>query len=260
VICHININVADIRAQASMRSERVSQGLYNELVEIIEEGQMMSRVRFLDGYEGWTGTLFLNAHEGFDGDGPYTVKTCVAPAFEKADESSKRLTFIPYNCGLYGESLGDFLKVSSSRYGELLIPLANLISRELLAGFHQPTAVELRTEADRFLGTPYLWGGRSFFGMDCSGFSKTIMQRFGVALPRDTKDQIKSGKEIERQEIRSGDLLFFPRHVALAITSNLFVHSSQNNGGVAYNSLDSGSPIYSSSLDESFIVARRVFD
>jgi cell wall-associated NlpC family hydrolase len=56
-----------------------------------------------------------------------------------------------------------------------------------------------------------------------------------------------------------GDLLFFPRHVALAISKTDFIHSSSSNGGVAFNSLDSKNKIYNLYLDESFKTARRIF-
>jgi cell wall-associated NlpC family hydrolase len=118
----------------------------------------------------------------------------------------------------------------------------------------------LLNEAEKFLGAPYLWGGRSFFGIDCSGFVQTIVRRFGVELPRDTKDQIKCGEEIKRDQIHLGDLLFFPRHVALAISKMDFIHSSSSNGGVAFNSLDPANKIYSRHLDESFKTARRIFE
>jgi len=254
----VNINVADVRAERKGRSERVSQALFNELVEIIKEEEKYCGIRQEDGYEGWIRKQFLTAHDRFQGNGPFIVAKNLASAFIKPDLSSKRVTSIPYGCLLYGREIDGFLKIFSERYGEFFINSSDYMDIE---NFHKAAELDstnIVAEADKFLGAPYLWGGRSFFGIDCSGFVQTIMNRFDIALPRDTKDQIRTGVEIKREDIRAGDLLFFPRHVTLALSKDLMIHSTPSNGGVAYNSLDPESPIYSKHHDESFITARRV--
>lgn len=254
----VNINVADIRAEPKGRAERVSQALFNELVEIIKEEEECYRIRQEDGYEGWIRKQFLTVHVRFQGDGPFIVVKNLAPAFIKPDPSSKRITSIPYGCLLYGREIGGFLKISSERYGEFFINSNDCMEIEIFYKDVELDSASIAAEADKFLGAPYLWGGRSFFGIDCSGFVQTIMNRFNITLPRDTKDQIRAGVEVKREDIKAGDLLFFPRHVTLALSKDLMIHSTPSNGGVAYNSLDSESPIYSKYHDESFITARRV--
>ena len=86
------------------------------------------------------------------------------------------------------------------------------------------------------------------------------MQRFNIELPRDSKDQMKIGIEVAREDIQLGDLLFYPGHVAIALTNSLFIHSSSSNGGVAINSFNDSSPFYSENLDKIFITARRVIE
>jgi cell wall-associated NlpC family hydrolase len=120
-----------------------------------------------------------------------------------------------------------------------------------------PDSAGISREAGKFIGAPYLWGGKSFFGVDCSGLTQMVMKRFGVDLLRDSRDQITQGIEVRRDDIRAGDLLFFPNHVGLAVTKDLMIHSTGRNGGVAYNSLDPDSPIYSEYHDKNFISARR---
>ncbi len=258
VYARVNINIADVRAEPKRRSERVSQVLFNELVEIVEKEERYYRIRQKDRYTGWISKQFLTSHDGFTGDGPFIVVKNLAPAFMEPDLSSRRITSIPYGCFLYGREIDRFLKITSERYGEYFISSDDYVDIEMLSKATEPDSAGIVSEAEKFLGAPYLWGGRSFFGIDCSGFVQTIMNRFNIALPRDSKDQIRAGVEIRRKDIRAGDLLFFPRHVTLALSKDLMIHSTPSNGGVAYNSLDPNSLIYSKYHDESFITARWV--
>jgi hypothetical protein len=227
-------------------------------VEIIEDQERYSRIRQRDGYEGWIRKQFLTRHDRFQGDGPFLIIKNLAPAFTTPDLSSKRITSIPYGCLLYGQETEGYLKVHSERYGEIYINSNDYLNSKEYYKDTELNSANIAAEADKILGAPYLWGGRSFFGIDCSGFVQIIMSRFNIALPRDTKDQINAGFEIKREDIRAGDLLFFPRHVTLALSRDLMIHSTPSNGGVTYNSLDPESPIYSKYHDESFITARRV--
>lgn len=258
IYARVNINVADVRAEPKRRSERVSQVLFNELVEIVEEEERHYRIRQKDGYTGWVRKQFLSEHDGFQGDGPFIIVGNLASAFIKPDLSSKRITSIPYGCLLYGREIDGFLKIFSERYGELFINSNDYMDIDKYYIDAEPDSASIAMEGNKFLGAPYLWGGRSFFGIDCSGFVQTIMNRFKIALPRDSQDQIRAGVEIKRENIKAGDLLFFPRHVTLALSRDLMIHSTPSNGGVAYNSLDPRSRIYSNYHDESFITARRV--
>lgn len=87
--------------------------------------------------------------------------------------------------------------------------------------------------AKRFLGLPYLWGGTSSYGFDCSGFVYRLMQSQGVLIPRDTHDQANQGIAVPSDQIQAGDLLFFAHekgqgkihHVGMAVDSHHFIHS-----------------------------------
>ncbi len=260
MIARVNIGVADVRAEPKSRSERVSQGLFNEIVEIIGEAPSFSQVRFADKYEGWMGRQFLTPYKEFSSEGPLIVQAGIATVYNNPDMASRKTCYIPYGCRLYGRMIRDFLEMQTERWGNVYIQQLDLIDESNTAPLSGAESDDIVIEAEKFLGVPYLWGGRSFFGLDCSGFVKLIYSRFACELPRDTKDQIKTGIETPRNEIRRGDLLFFPRHVALAISDTLFIHSSRSNGGVAYNSLNPDDKGYREDLDKSFKMARRIFD
>lgn len=95
-------------------------------------------------------------------------------------------------------------------------------------------------------GTPYVLGGQSRNGIDCSGFvQKTFMDRFNISLPRTTSDQAGYGKLVRKQDIQTGDLVFFKTgrgpngyHVGIYVKEDKFLHASTK-GGVIYSSMNS---------------------
>ena len=95
-------------------------------------------------------------------------------------------------------------------------------------------------------GTPYVLGGQSRSGIDCSGFvQKTVLDRFNIYLPRTTAEQAKFGKHIHKQDIQTGDLVFFKTgrgpngyHVGIYVKEDKFLHASTK-GGVIYSSMNS---------------------
>jgi cell wall-associated NlpC family hydrolase len=120
------------------------------------------------------------------------------------------------------------------------------------------SARALTAEARKFLGVPYLWGGITSTGFDCSGLVQAVFATFGITMPRDTKDQIRSGTGVARDRIRMGDLLFFDRHVGIATGDSRIIHASRGGGGVTLNSLTPGEPDYRPDLAASFRQARRI--
>jgi len=78
--------------------------------------------------------------------------------------------------------------------------------------------------ARRFLETPYFWGGRSGFGIDCSGLVQVCLARAGLSVPRDTEEQVKLGREHDRT--RTGDLVFFKGHVGIMTDRDTILHAN----------------------------------
>lgn len=116
--------------------------------------------------------------------------------------------------------------------------------------------------AKTFLGTQYRWGGRSTAGIDCSGLTSASYMLNGILTYRDAK--IVEGypvHEIRRENIRPGDLLYFPGHIAMYTGDGMYIHSTGKigSGGVVYNSLCPESPFYRPDLAESLYAAGSIF-
>lgn len=117
--------------------------------------------------------------------------------------------------------------------------------------------------AESLLGTPYLWGGRTSTGIDCSGLIQTTALLAGKILPRDTKEQVKLGAIIENKiaSLNRGDLLFFSNnfsditHVGIYLGEEQFIHAS---GFVRINSLNPKDINYAKRQAETFVTARRI--
>jgi cell wall-associated NlpC family hydrolase len=134
----------------------------------------------------------------------------------------------------------------------------------------QPTAESVERTAREFIGRPYLWGGNSPKGFDCSGFTKTVFFLNGIALQRDSSKQAGQGTPVpldaELSQLKKGDLLFFGRrprrggpevvfHVGIYLGDKLFIHSSE---WVHISSLDPNSPIRDENGIRTLLRARRV--
>ncbi|MHB9035076.1 MAG: C40 family peptidase, partial [Armatimonadota bacterium] len=103
--------------------------------------------------------------------------------------------------------------------------------------------LEIKSTALQFLGTPYRWGGTTPTAFDCSGFTRYLYAKLGVALPRTARQQYKAGKPVKAGNWKPGDLVFFDikkgyvSHVGLYLTSCAFIHASNPMCGVKIDSL-----------------------
>jgi gamma-D-glutamyl-L-lysine dipeptidyl-peptidase len=253
----ININVADIRSKPRFKSERITQALYAEPVEVLKKGDDYYYVKLQDGYKGYVKKLFLSKDDGEDGQS-FIIKSPLAPAYSIPDEHSPILTMLPFAAEIKVQSENDhFVAAHSHRYGDIFLKSSDLLptsERPRLTKENIPSMLKI---ARSFMGVPYLWGGRSYFGVDCSGYVNVILKYFGLMMPRKTKDQVKFGKKVPYGEIEVGDLLFFRIHVGIALNKTDYIHSSLSQGGVHINSLDPESKGYLRFRDLSLRAVRR---
>ena len=105
--------------------------------------------------------------------------------------------------------------------------------------------------AKNFIGVPYVWGGSTPSGFDCSGFVQYVYRHFGVSLPRTTYSQVAMGRSVSRSELVPGDLVFFRSagHVGIYVGNETYIHAPQTGRTISVDSMAS----------RSLYAARRIF-
>jgi cell wall-associated NlpC family hydrolase len=256
----INVNITDVWAKPEFNSERTNQALFNEPIKVLENGQQYSLVKLSDGYEGYVKNDFISDVKELSGE-EYVILKTLATAYITPDKRAPVATILPFTSVVkINQPCKRYVSCLTNRYGEIFLDDDDVITLGQTPKLTRKTIPIFLKSVKRFIGVPYLWGGRSFFGLDCSGLIQLNCKFFGVDLPRDTKDQIKFGKEVSRDEIMPGDLLFFERHVALAISDKDYIHSSLSRGGVYINSLDPSRDNYLKDRDHDLKTVRRIIE
>ena len=219
--------VVPMRKEAAHRSEMVSQLLFGEYAELLAEENDFLQVRCLtDGYEGWVQKVQLQPVEGRLAMNRFTSQYITRVLLNDT------ALFLPYG-SLLPDGAGPF------RFGRQEI---KLVEDTWATGPQEFDPNLLIAAYGPFVNTPYLWGGRSVFGIDCSGFVQQVYKFFGIALLRDAYLQAGQGSPVASvSDARPGDLAFFHNengkitHVGLVLPEGKIVHAA---GQVRIDDLD----------------------
>ena len=136
--------------------------------------------------------------------------------------------------------VGRYDVVATPNGGKLAVRKAAVAAYRSVTAVPHPTGAQLVATARQFLGLPYLWGGTSAFGFDCSGFTYTVFRRYGISLPRDADRQALHGIPVARGALRPGDLAFFAgdggtgaiHHVAMYVGSGNIIEAPRTGEAV----------------------------
>ena len=231
-ICRLS--VIPVKAEATDRSEMVTQLLFGDHYEVLDKSQDHNwfRVKIhFDGYEGWISSQQSVAiSEAFFQELNYFD-------YRIAIDLTSPLTFQGKKVNII---IGSILPFSSQ---ELFDVETQLEFKGASASAGQKQEYEyLKQIAFRYLNAPYLWGGKTPFGIDCSGFTQQVYRICGYNLKRDSWQQAGQGEAVsDLQDARPGDLAFFASednriyHVGIILPENKIIHAS---GCVRVDGLD----------------------
>jgi hypothetical protein len=237
----------------------VTQALHGERFEILERtpdgAWLRARLR-LDSYQGWIRSWYATSEEpAFEAEGWVRPRGTLVRALPKRGAAVLVELPWPARLALTGEEKGwSAVRLEDGRDG--FVPTREVAAGQAPGG--DPTGARLVKTARALVGAPYLWGGRSSWGFDCSGLVQSVFAWHGVALPRDSQEQWDRGRGRARHKARTGDLLFFGSaeeritHVALATGSDDFLHAY---GEVCPGSLRRESQLHVDELVTAFIGA-----
>ncbi|MCE5197427.1 MAG: NlpC/P60 family protein [Armatimonadota bacterium] len=243
-------NVVSLRSSADSKAEQTTQALLGQPVKV-EAGQgEWLFVQTWDTYRAWIPAravrILARDEDEYASLGPVAViRELIADIFSEPHERSEIITKVTLSVEI--EVIDPTngwveLKLPDGRHGFIRKNEARLIDKDLTGTIPLPYPKKIIETAMRFIGTPYLWGGTSPFGIDCSGFIQLVHHIHGVTLLRDAYMQASDprAERVTRDNLRAGDLVFFGKgtdpdfksitHVGMMADSERFIHSCGSHG------------------------------
>ena len=234
----VNTTITGLHSKPGFASTLDSQLRNGQTVELLRTEDSWAFVRQPDGYLGWVYR-------------PYLASVAAAKPTHLATEPVALLHLAPFADAPLASRLlgGTAVTVTQEQNGWACIDLVGEVTGWLpgrgLRSLPLPTLPEpqlrqrLVADAHTFTGVPYLWGGSSGYGIDCSGFAQMVHHLSGIALLRDADMQFENGRAVE-PPFQPGDLLFFASpnghrritHVGVSLGGWQLIHSSRSHNGV----------------------------
>ena len=221
-----NLSIIPCRAEPSDKSEMVTQLLFGESFQIIKEQNQWRFIRSaFDNYEGWIDKKqFLSVSEETYNElqaAPIYYSTDLINVITQKETNAAMPIVIGSSLPLFENEICNLEGNEYSFQGQTVNSSATIDREKLIEN------------AYTYLNAPYLWGGRSPFGIDCSGLTQMVYKLAGIVLPRDAYQQAEIGQTLSfLEEAQIGDLAFFDNtdghiiHTGIILKNNLIIHAS----------------------------------
>jgi len=270
------LSTANLRAQPKHAAELVTQTLMGMPLQILDTKNGFYRVKTPEGYYAWIDSAGIDimdktAYNNWIEQDKIITTSLFGSIYSQADNTSLPVSDFVINdiIGILSEEKGyAHIQYPDGRTGYISDKDYILLNEFIGTTRHYTTGYDVVNYARHYLGIPYLWGGTSSKGLDCSGFSKTVYAQMGYLLPRDASQQAQIGKTIEitddYSQLLPGDLLFFGRivngkkkitHVAIHIDKGRIIHAT---GEVKIESLNPVDKDYNPARKRSLLLAKRI--
>ncbi len=266
-----NFSVCYLRAEPDYESALETQELMGIVVEIQEAKSYWLKVKSPQPYTAWCtdmGIVEMSKEEidAYKAAPKYIVTAFHSQVLDQRGNKGQMISDlvqgdilrVGYKTDKKGNSVADIDKKGSAKVvlpdgREGYVPASDLMDLGKWADSRKLNAKNIIATAKEYVGIPYLWGGMSTKGFDCSGFVRTVYLMNGVVLPRNASQQAPLGVEVsDFTKLKAGDLIFFGQkggllkkekitHVGLYIGNGEFIHSSHV---VRINSLTEGAENY----------------
>lgn len=272
----INLSVANIRSNPEHPAELATQALLGTIVNVLKKEKGWYLIQTPDKYISW-----------IDDDGIYLADLDEINLWKNSEKVIITSNYSTVYSNPYSSSqivsdlvLGDLLKMTEDLgdYVSVEFPdgRTGYVRKYNTTRFStwtqqiSPDQNSIISTAEKLMGLPYLWGGTSSKGVDCSGFTKTVYFMNGVMLPRDASQQVQVGELVDTKNgfsnLQEGDLLFFGQkktenskeritHVAIYLGNMKYIHAA---GRVRINSLDENDDDFNKYRFDTFIRAKRI--
>lgn len=279
----VNLSVVNIRSNPKNAAELATQSLLGTPLDILKKEGYYYLVRTPDGYISWldAGAITLKTApemESWKQKDKVVFVDDYGHTFVNPDKKSQRVSDLVMGDILVSDGKQkEFYKVIYPDGRTAYVPQQQMTNYEKWLKKPSPNSEQIIDIAKTMIGVPYLWGGTSVKGVDCSGFTKTAFFMNGIIIPRDASQQVLSGEPVsvlnnERlnleealKNLKSGDLIFFASgknklpdarvtHVALYLGNGEFIHAS---GNVRISSMKPDAPNYDDFETRTVVAARR---
>ena len=272
----INLSVANLRTELGHAEEMATQALLGTVVKVLKSENNWYMIQTPDKYISWVdedGILCVTEDEmkNWKESEKAIITKSNSEVFYNPNEKSEKISDLVLGDILKIDKIDkEFTKVEFLDLRQGFVKSEDLQNLKLWQSDTTASAEKVIADAKNFIGIPYLWGGTSSKGVDCSGFTKTVFYMNRIILPRDASQQVNAGELVNTDSnfdnLQPGDLLFFGKkksenqnekitHVAIYLGDGKYIHSS---GRVRYNSLFKDSDIFNEYRFNSFIKAKRI--